>query len=120
MRLIWTEKAAADALLIYEYIAEHSELYADSVYERILARPQQLLDHRIKGNKGVRSLCFDQRMPTFLISFSTKKTRSKCRGFLVQSSWFCLIERFRNLSSENWFSQIQPVSLCSRRLAWLL
>ncbi len=50
MRLIWTEKAAADAILICEYIAEHSELYADSVYERILARPQQLLDHPDSGS----------------------------------------------------------------------
>ncbi|MFO0902522.1 MAG: type II toxin-antitoxin system RelE/ParE family toxin [Pirellulales bacterium] len=43
MRIRWTERAAHDALGIYDYIADQSEAYADSVYARILARPEQLM-----------------------------------------------------------------------------
>ena len=43
MRIVWTEKASADALSIHSYIAEKSEAYADAVYERLLSRTQQLL-----------------------------------------------------------------------------
>ncbi len=42
MNVRWTERASKDALLIYDYIADRSETYADSVYSRILARPNQL------------------------------------------------------------------------------
>ena len=50
MKLIWTEKASADALSIYDYIAERSEHYADTVYGRILAKPQRLLDYPESGS----------------------------------------------------------------------
>ncbi len=50
MRLRWTEKASADALSIHTYIAERSESYADSVYERLLVRSQQLIDHPLSGS----------------------------------------------------------------------
>lgn len=42
MKVRWTERAAKDALGIYDYIADQSEAYAESVYARILARPEQL------------------------------------------------------------------------------
>ncbi|WP_372724245.1 type II toxin-antitoxin system RelE/ParE family toxin [Novipirellula sp.] len=42
MNVRWTERASKDALGIYDYIAAQSEAYADSVYARILARPDQL------------------------------------------------------------------------------
>ncbi|WP_417737358.1 type II toxin-antitoxin system RelE/ParE family toxin [Rosistilla oblonga] len=42
MKVRWTERASKDALGIYDYIAAQSETYADSVYARILARPDQL------------------------------------------------------------------------------
>ncbi len=42
MNVRWTERAFEDALGIYDYIAGRSEAYADSVYERILVRPNQL------------------------------------------------------------------------------
>lgn len=42
MNVRWTERASKDALGIYDYIADQSETYADSVYARILARPDQL------------------------------------------------------------------------------
>jgi len=38
----WTERASKDALGIYDYIADQSEAYAESVYARIVARPEQL------------------------------------------------------------------------------
>jgi plasmid stabilization system protein ParE len=50
MRLRWTEKASADALSIHAYIAERSETYADAVYERIVGRPQQLINHPFSGS----------------------------------------------------------------------
>ena len=42
MKVRWTERASKDALGIYDFIADHSETYADSVYARILVRPDQL------------------------------------------------------------------------------
>lgn len=42
MNVRWTERASKDAIGIYDYIADHSETYADSVYARILVRPDQL------------------------------------------------------------------------------
>ena len=50
MNVQWTERASKDALSIYDYIAEHSETYADSVYARILARPNQLVDNPESGS----------------------------------------------------------------------
>jgi toxin ParE1/3/4 len=50
MKLVWTEKASRDALSIHAYISEHSETYADSVYERMLARPNQLIAHPESGS----------------------------------------------------------------------
>ena len=49
MIIRWTEKASADAIGIYDYIADQSESYAESVYMRILARPTQLLHHPASG-----------------------------------------------------------------------
>lgn len=46
----WTERASKDALLIYDYVADHSENYADSVYARILRRPYQLIDNPESGS----------------------------------------------------------------------
>ena len=42
MDIRWTEKASADALGIFDYIADQSFTYAESVYERLLERPAQL------------------------------------------------------------------------------
>ncbi len=42
MKVRWTERASKDALGIYDYIADQSEVYAESVYARILVRPEQL------------------------------------------------------------------------------
>ncbi|WP_145055256.1 type II toxin-antitoxin system RelE/ParE family toxin [Lignipirellula cremea] len=42
MNVRWTERALKDAIAIYDYIADRSETYADSVYARILIRPNQL------------------------------------------------------------------------------
>lgn len=51
MKIRWTEKASADALAIHAYIAERSEIYADVVYSRILARPDpQLIEHPLSGS----------------------------------------------------------------------
>ncbi|MFO7905488.1 MAG: type II toxin-antitoxin system RelE/ParE family toxin [Planctomycetota bacterium] len=50
MKILWTEKASADALGIFDYIAEQSLSYADTVYERILARPLQLTEHPHSGS----------------------------------------------------------------------
>jgi toxin ParE1/3/4 len=50
MRLRWTEKASADVLSIHAYIDERSETYADAVYERIVGRPQQLINHPFSGS----------------------------------------------------------------------
>ena len=36
--------------MIYDYIADHSDIYADSVYARILARPNQLVDNPESGS----------------------------------------------------------------------
>lgn len=49
MKLTWTERASSNALAIHSYIAEQSELYADSIYARILERPQQLIDFPESG-----------------------------------------------------------------------
>ena len=46
----WTEKASSDALGIYDYIAEQSISYADSVYERIVSRPEQLVEFPQSGS----------------------------------------------------------------------
>ena len=50
MDIRWTEKASADALGIFDYIAHQSLAYAESVYERILERPSQLTDHPLSGS----------------------------------------------------------------------
>ena len=50
MNVHWTERASKDALAIYDYIADQSETYADSVYARILARPNQLADYPESGS----------------------------------------------------------------------
>ncbi|MEZ6109260.1 MAG: type II toxin-antitoxin system RelE/ParE family toxin [Pirellulaceae bacterium] len=42
MRIRWTERASKDAIGIFDFIADQSLAYAESVYERILARPSQL------------------------------------------------------------------------------
>ncbi|MFN9941732.1 MAG: type II toxin-antitoxin system RelE/ParE family toxin, partial [bacterium] len=42
MIIRWTDRASKDALGIFDYIADQSLTYAESVYERILARPLQL------------------------------------------------------------------------------
>lgn len=49
MGIRWTEKASADALGIFDYIADQSGAYAESVYERILQRPGQLVAHPRSG-----------------------------------------------------------------------
>jgi len=46
----WTERASKDAIAIYDYIAERSEIYAESVYLRILARPSQLEKYPESGS----------------------------------------------------------------------
>jgi len=50
MDIRWTEKAFSDAIGIFEYIADQSLAYADSVYERILERPKQLTVHPRSGS----------------------------------------------------------------------
>lgn len=50
MKIKWTEKASADALGIFDYIAAQSPSYADSVYERILSRAKQLTEHSLSGS----------------------------------------------------------------------
>ena len=50
MNVCWTERASKDALAIYDYIADRSETYADSVYARILMRPNQLAIHPESGS----------------------------------------------------------------------
>jgi plasmid stabilization system protein ParE len=45
MDIHWTEKASADALDIFDYIADQSPDYAGSVDKRILERPMQLTLH---------------------------------------------------------------------------
>lgn len=42
MNVRWTERASKDALGIYDFIADQSEAYAESVYSRLIIRPQQL------------------------------------------------------------------------------
>jgi len=66
MNLYWTEKASADALSIHAFIAESSNAYADSDYERILGRPQQLIPHPMSdsivpefGLEDIRELFVD-------------------------------------------------------------
>jgi toxin ParE1/3/4 len=46
----WTERASKDAIAIYDYIADRSEGYAESVYLRILSRPSQLADYPESGS----------------------------------------------------------------------
>ncbi len=50
MDIRWTEKASADALGIFDYIADQSFAYAESVYERVLERPAQLTAHPRSGS----------------------------------------------------------------------
>lgn len=50
MDIRWTEKASADAIGIFDYIADQSPAYAESVYERILERPAQLTVHPMSGS----------------------------------------------------------------------
>jgi len=50
LRVCWTERAAKDALRIYDFIAEQSEAYAQSVYARILVRPEQLEEFPESGS----------------------------------------------------------------------
>ncbi|TWU37119.1 type II toxin-antitoxin system RelE/ParE family toxin [Novipirellula artificiosorum] len=50
MDIRWTEKASADAIGIFDYIADQSPAYAESVYERILERPEQLTVHPMSGS----------------------------------------------------------------------
>ena len=50
MKIQWTEKASADLLEIYDYIAGQAPGYADVVCDRILARPQQLIEHPHSGS----------------------------------------------------------------------
>ena len=51
MKVGWTEKASADALAIHAYISEQSEIYADAIYARIVARPDpQLVEHPLSGS----------------------------------------------------------------------
>jgi toxin ParE1/3/4 len=42
LRVRWTERASKDAFGIFDFIAAQSPAYAESVCERILARPSQL------------------------------------------------------------------------------
>jgi len=64
MDVRWTEKAFADALGVFDYIADQSLAYAESVYERILERPVQLTVHPRSGavvpelgRDDIRELC---------------------------------------------------------------
>ncbi|MDP7016802.1 MAG: type II toxin-antitoxin system RelE/ParE family toxin [Pirellulaceae bacterium] len=51
MKVRWTEKASKDALAIHAYIAEQSEVYADAVYARLVARPEtQLVANPLSGS----------------------------------------------------------------------
>ena len=50
MNVRWTERASKDAIAIYDYIADRSETYAESVYLRILARPNQLANYPESGS----------------------------------------------------------------------
>ena len=50
MNLRWTEKALTDVLAIYDYIAAQGPGYADVVSERVLSRPEQLIDHPHSGS----------------------------------------------------------------------
>ncbi len=50
MKIRWTEKASADLLGIYDYISAAAPGYADVVCDRILARPQQLIEHPHSGS----------------------------------------------------------------------
>ena len=50
MKVRWTEKATADVIGIFDYIAKQSSGYTNIVCERILARPHQLLDHPHAGS----------------------------------------------------------------------
>ena len=50
MNVRWTERASKDAIAIYDYIADRSETYAESVYLGILARPNQLVNYPESGS----------------------------------------------------------------------
>ena len=50
MNVRWTERASKDAIAIYDYIASRSEAYADSVFARILVRPNQLASFPESGS----------------------------------------------------------------------
>lgn len=49
MKLRWTEKASADVIGMYDYIAARSPGYADVVCDRVLSRPEQLIDYPHSG-----------------------------------------------------------------------
>jgi len=68
MNLRWTERASADALGIFDYIADQSPAYAGSVYERILERPLQLSVHPRSGSV-VPELGRDDIRELFVYSF---------------------------------------------------
>ena len=68
MHIRWTEKASADAIGIFDYIADQSIAYAESVYERILERPQQLTVHPRSGSV-VPELGRDDIRELFVYSF---------------------------------------------------
>ncbi len=68
MHVRWTEKASADALGIFDYIADQSLAYAESVYERILERPVQLTIHPRLGSV-VPELGRDDIRELFVYSF---------------------------------------------------
>jgi len=68
MDIRWTEKASSDALGIFDYIADQSLAYAESVYERILERPVQLTVHPKSGSVVPELGCDDIR-ELFVYSF---------------------------------------------------
>ena len=50
MNVRWTERAYRDVVAIYDYIADRSETYAESVSARLLARPNQLTNFPNSGS----------------------------------------------------------------------
>ena len=49
MKLRWILRAVEDVIAIRDCIGKRSERYAEVVYERIMARPEQLLNHSQSG-----------------------------------------------------------------------
>ncbi len=69
MKIVWTEKSSSDLLGIYDFIAKQSEVYAESVYHKLLNRPiPQLLDHPNSGSV-VPEFERDDIREVFLYSF---------------------------------------------------